>query len=216
MNPPESSPARDPVERLAESFLGRYRRGERPSIAEYVERHPELADDIRDLFPALVEMEGLKSDAGGPPAWSEPRGPAAAETEPPPAQLGDYRILRLLGAGGMGIVYEAERQSLRSHVALKVLLRRYRADSAFLRRFHNEARSAARLHHTNIVPVFDFGEQGGILFYAMQYIPGQGLDRVLDDVRRLHGSGLDGSADGPDDAQARSVAAGLLTGRFPA
>jgi serine/threonine protein kinase len=183
MNTPEPSSARDPVERLAESFLERYRRGERPGLAEYVERYPELADDIRDLFPARVEMEGLRSDVDGPPGWSEPREPAAAEAEP--QQLGDYRILRVLGAGGMGIVYEAERQSLRLHVALKVRLRRYRDHSGFLRRFHNEARSAARLHHTNIVPVFDFGEQDGILYYAMQYIPGQGLDRVLDDVRRL-------------------------------
>jgi hypothetical protein len=115
----------------------------------------------------------------------------------------------------MGIVYEAERQSLRSHVALKVLHPWFRSDAVFLSRFHNEARSAARLHHTNIVSVFDFGEQGGILYYAMQYIPGQGLNRVLDDVRRLRGVGLDPSSVGPVAAPAPTVNAGLMTGRFP-
>ena len=111
-----------------------------------------------------------------------------------PNQLGDYRILRLIGQGGMGVVYEARRESLSAHVALKVLHRRFRADGNFVRRFRNEARAAARLHHTNIVPVFDFGEHDGILYYVMQYIPGQGLDRVLADVGALAQDGDGGPA----------------------
>src|SRR5215471_1502153 len=84
---------------LADEFAARYRRGERPPLREYVEKYPELADDIRDLFPALVGMERAKEDQ--------------QEIEPPasilPAlqQLGDYRILREIGHGGMGVVYEA-------------------------------------------------------------------------------------------------------------
>ena len=85
----------------------------------------------------------------------------------------------------MGIVYEAEHESLKSRVALKVMHLRFRADRTSLRRFQTEARSAAELHHTNIVPVFDFGEHDGICYYAMQYIAGSGLERVLEDVRRL-------------------------------
>ena len=90
----------------------------------------------------------------------------------------------------MGIVYEAESGVARPPVALKVLpgtvrLRRRASWSGSGR----EARSAARLHHTNIVPVFDFGEHDGVYYYAMQYIPGQGLDVVLDDVRRLRDRG---------------------------
>ena len=106
-----------------------------------------------------------------------------------PERLGDYRILRVIGRGGMGVVYEAERESLKAHVALKVLHPQFRDNAAYRARFRNEARSAARLHHTNIVPVFDFGEHEGILYYAMQYIAGQGLDRVLGDVRRLRERG---------------------------
>ena len=102
-----------------------------------------------------------------------------------PAQLGDYRILRYLGEGGMGVVYEAVRESLSSHVALKVMHPQYRNRPNYLRRFHIEARSAARLHHTNIVSVFDYGEHDGVCYYAMQYIAGQSLDKVLDDIRQL-------------------------------
>ena len=90
-----------------------------------------------------------------------------------------------LGEGGMGVVYEAVRESLRSHVALKVMHPQYRNRPNYLRRFHTEARSAARLHHTNIVSVFDYGEHDGICYYAMRYIAGQSLDKVLDDIRKL-------------------------------
>ena len=85
----------------------------------------------------------------------------------------------------MGVVYEAEHESLKSRVALKVMHPRFRADPKYLRRFHAEARLAAGLHHTNIVSVFDYGEQDGVCYYAMQFIEGQPLDRVLADIRRL-------------------------------
>ena len=85
----------------------------------------------------------------------------------------------------MGVVYEAVRESLKSRVALKVMHPRFRASAGYLRRFHNEARSAAQLHHTNIVWVFDYGEHDGVCYYAMQYIAGHSLDEILIDVRRL-------------------------------
>ena len=102
-----------------------------------------------------------------------------------PDQLGDYRILRYLGAGGMGVVYEAVRESLRNNVALKVMHPQFRDREQYERRFRTEARSAARLHHTNIVSVFDYGVHDGVCYYAMQYIAGHSLDRILADVRQL-------------------------------
>src|SRR5205085_8465057 len=91
-------------------------------------------------------------------------------------RLGDYRILREVGRGGMGVVYEAEQESLGRHVALKVLPASALLNATYLERFRREAKAAARLHHTNIVPVFGVGEAEGVPFYAMQFIHGEGLD----------------------------------------
>ena len=79
----------------------------------------------------------------------------------------------------MAVVYEAEQKSLGRHVALKVLRTHSRLDPQWAARFRREARAAARLHHTNIVPVYGVGEHDGALYYVMQYIPGQALDEVL-------------------------------------
>ena len=140
-------------------------------------------------------------------------------------RLGDYTLLRELGRGGMGIVYEAEHESLKNRVALKVMHPQFRADRAYVRRFQTEARSAAKLHHTNIVPVFDYGQQDGVCYYAMQCIDGVGLERVLEDVRRLRaaasrenaartgGAGHATVTDAGVDPLA-AITCGLVTGRF--
>jgi serine/threonine protein kinase len=99
--------------------------------------------------------------------------------------LRDFRIVREIGRGGMGIVYEAEQLSLGRRIALKVLPFAFTLDPRQLRRFQNEARAAAQLHHTNIVPVHYVGCERGVHFYAMQYIEGQTLAEVIDDLRRI-------------------------------
>ena len=180
-----SSSDRDPIERLADSFIARFRAGERPSIEEYAIKYPELADEIRELLPALVELE--LNDIARRHGDREPGRSPPADAGAAPRQLGDYLILREIGRGGMGVVYEAVQQSLGRHVALKVLPAASLAGSSHLERFQLEARSAARLHHTNIVPVFGVGEQDGVHYYAMQFIQGQGLDEVFEELRRLQG-----------------------------
>jgi hypothetical protein len=157
MNP--SPPQRETVERLAEEFVERYRRGERPPLSEYVERYPEHAEQIRDLFPALVLMEQIAPDRDGSALSSLEALPKQQPGEHP-EQIGDYRILREIGRGGMGIVYEAEQVSLGRHVALKVLPQQMPPNPKHRQRFEREAQAAARLHHSNIVPVFGVGEEG--------------------------------------------------------
>jgi WD40 repeat protein/serine/threonine protein kinase len=201
--------------RLADEFAARYRRGERPSLTEYVERYPQLAADICEVFPALVEVEQVKDD----------HQQAAEQTAASPAlalqQLGDFRILREVGKGGMGIVYEAEQVSLGRHVALKVLPKSLLPDARAKRRFEREAKAAAKLHHTNIVPVFGVGEQDGMPYYVMQFIQGLGLDEVLDELKKLQlGNARTGSAPAGElrvsrkELSAVNVARSLLTGEF--
>jgi serine/threonine protein kinase/Flp pilus assembly protein TadD len=202
---------RDPFEQVAESFLSRYRNGERPSVDEYAQEHPELADQIRELFPALLEMEQIR------PAVAElDQAGSVCQAPPAPRQLGEYRILREVGRGGMGVVYEAVQESLGRHVALKVLPYNALANPVHLERFRREAKAAARLHHTNIVPVFGVGEHEGIHYYAMQFILGQGVDEVLAEVRRLRGEPqVPAVGNRSSRLLAASVAEGLLSGNFP-
>jgi WD40 repeat protein/serine/threonine protein kinase len=212
-----SSSERDPVEQLAEEFAARLRRGERPALSEYTAQYPQYAEQIQELFPALVMMEQLKPAGGdltGPP------GSPRVEEVPPLECLGDYRIVREVGRGGMGVVYEAEQQALGRRVALKVLPRKLLADVKHRRRFEREARLAAKLHHTNIVPVFGVGEQDGLPYYVMQFIQGLGLNEVLEELTRLRAGGEPHcAAASPQTAagkelSAAEVARSLLTGPF--
>jgi hypothetical protein len=142
-------------------------------------------------------------------------GPGAPGVE----QIGEYRILREVGRGGMGVVYEAEQVSLGRRVALKVLGRHAVGAGHHRERFEREARSAARLHHTNIVPVFGVGEEEGLHYYVMQFIQGLGLDEVIEELRRLRSaSGTSTVADSHGELrvtsrpEAGSIARSLVSG----
>lgn len=187
----EQAERRNPVEELGEEFLSRHRRGERPTVAEYAVAHPQLADEIENLFPAMVAMEQFKKCK-----LSSDRQPVQLDVGELD-QLGDYRIIREIGRGGMGVVYEAEQQSLGRHVAVKVFPRQTLGNSRQLKRFHREARTAARLHHTNIVPVFGVGEQDGLHYYVMQRIVGISLDTVVKGITNsgAHADDLERSVD---------------------
>lgn len=221
----ESNQETSRLDQLAESFAERYRRGERPSLTEYVQQQPDLADEIREFFPAVVMMEQVDQDLQRPPG----RTTGDQSAEPSVSQLGDFRIIREIGRGGMGVVYEAEQISLGRRVALKVLPRHLLTNEMHARRFDREARAAARLHHTNIVPVFGVGDQDGVHYYVMQFIHGLGLDEVLAELRRMRDesaaarSGLSptarqGVAKQPlaetKEKVAAHVAHSLLTGNF--
>jgi serine/threonine protein kinase/WD40 repeat protein len=165
-----------PIDQLAEAFLERYRRGERPSLEAFIAEHPAHAAEIRELFPALLAIERLA------PSGSES---VRHFVQPQPERLGDYQIIRELGRGGMGIVYEAEHQPLGRQVALKVLPTFAAEKPTVLQRFTREAKAAGHLHHTNIVPVFDVGQCDGLHYYSMQFIKGQSLAEVIGQLRLL-------------------------------
>ncbi len=220
--PSEGIERLEAFDQVADSFLERVRRGERPSISDFAARYPELADQIRELLPLLVEMELAKSAGVAPETGSYK--PDSADAGEIPRQLGNFRILGRLGDGGMGVVYEAIQEGLGRHVALKVIRPEFLADPGFLQRFRREAQAAAQLHHPHIVPVFDAGTHDGVPYFAMQFISGQSLDAILREVKRMRGVKADarpaGEPDGPEagrgpaDVTATGVAERLLTGRF--
>src|SRR5262249_11538814 len=185
-------------------------------------RRPDLEAEIREVFPAMAMMEKIAlTDVGlDDPAPEELHGKL------PLAQLGDFRLIREVGRGGMGVVYEAEQISLGRHVALKVLPRQLREAKQRIR-FEREARAAGRLHHTNIVPVFGFFEQDGQLYYVMQFIQGLGLDAVLQELNRMQPGAALAPASGEIRISRRNISAhggahvahvahSLMTGVFQA
>ena len=153
-----------------------WKRANRPDREAFLARHAGIA---AALVPCLDGLDVLGSLQPGPPAGHEDMATANA--------LGDFRILREIGRGGMGVVYEAEQVSLGRRVALKVLPFAATMDPRQLRRFQNEARAAAHLHHTNIVPVFAVGCERSVHFYAMQFIEGQSLANVIASLHRRSG-----------------------------
>ncbi len=163
-----------------QSYLHELEQGRRPSRREWLARYPELGPALRDCLDGL----GLIRDAAA--SISVPRSAAADARVGVQAgtPIGDFHIIREIGRGGMGIIYEATQLSLGRRVALKVLPFAAGLDNKFLQRFRLESQAAAQLHHNNIVPVFGVGCDRGVHFYAMQLIDGVSLDRVIRLLRR--------------------------------
>ncbi len=169
---------RDPVDIAADEFAERYRNGEYPSVTEYAQRFPEQAEELKELLPAVAMMEQLKQKEESRIDSFERQSVISGLQ-----QLGDFRIIREIGHGGMGVVYEAEQESLGRHVALKVLSPATFDSPKSIRRFRREAETVARLHHTNIVPVFGVGDEKGLHYYVMQLIEGEPLNEVVTGLR---------------------------------
>jgi serine/threonine protein kinase/Flp pilus assembly protein TadD len=158
---------------LVDQLTARLHAGESIDWEAEARAHPEHAAELRRLVPALGALDQLSrsADAALPTVGRGPGDDAALVA----GVLGDFRIIREVGRGGMGIVYEAEQISLGRRVALKVLPFAATLDPRQLQRFHNEARAAAGLHHTHIVPVHGVGNERGVHYYAMQFIEGRTL-----------------------------------------
>jgi eukaryotic-like serine/threonine-protein kinase len=180
------SPEGDSIlEDLIEDCTNRLHAGEEIAFEELAARHPEHADRLRRLLPSLRMMAEVgRSSVGALPAVV-PGNDAIGPPSVGPFELGDYRVLRMVGRGGMGIVYEAMQLSLNRRVALKILPFAAALDPHQLRRFQIEAQAAAQLHHTSIVPVFFIGCEHGVHFYAMQFIEGRTLAALIQERREV-------------------------------
>ena len=167
---------------LLEQLIEQSKLGNQPSLEALCEEYPTYAEQLRELYSTVCMIEQIKPAA-------DLQTSASDSSERTNARLGDYQILREVARGGMGIVYEAIQLSLGRHVALKVISQHLLGKHSGVMRFRREARAAAQLHHTNIVPVFDVGKEENTYFYSMQYIPGQGLDQVIEELRQLKRAG---------------------------
>jgi serine/threonine protein kinase len=164
---------------ILERYLHDLERGARPRPEDLIAEHPELADSLGEY---LRELDQLHSTVAGALAEADDAD-RERRTEDERGRVGDYRILREVGRGGMGVVYEAQQISLGRRVALKVLPFAATLDSKQLQRFRNEAHAAAQLHHSHIVPIYGVGSERGVHYYAMQYIEGQSLADIIANLR---------------------------------
>jgi serine/threonine protein kinase/WD40 repeat protein len=184
---PLPSPDDPRVVLALEQYSAALKAGQRPDRNEFLARYPEIATALSDCLEALEFVQAaaplLQGDAGGQTSAAS----AASEDFYPGGPLGDYRIVREIGRGGMGVVYEAVQISLIRRVALKVLPFAATLDAKHLQRFKNESLAAAQLHHQNIVPVYGVGCERGVHYYAMQFIDGQTLAAMIAGLRRLAG-----------------------------
>jgi serine/threonine protein kinase len=193
------------VGRVADEFTARLNRGEQPDVEEYVQSYPEAAALLRGILPTLEVLHPHE-------IASEQDGDSDSALDVIKGCLGDFRIIREIGRGGMGIVYEAEQISLGRLVALKVLPFAAALDEKRLQRFKHEAQAAAHLHHTNIVPVFAIGCERAVHFYAMQYIAGRSLAAVIGELRQL--SGLEPVKHNTPPEVVSQVSSNLVSGKW--
>ncbi len=188
----DSLPA-DPEARvfaLLEQYRTALEAGQKPSRHELLARHPDIAEELSACLQGLNFVQSAAGRIEAPDDYPDKSvfsslttGPDADPASPKP--LGDFRLIREIGRGGMGVVYEALQLSLGRHVAVKVLPFATALDTRHLERFKNEAQAAAQLHHSNIVPVYAVGCERSVHFYAMQLIEGQSLAQVIRELRTL-------------------------------
>jgi serine/threonine protein kinase len=179
---------------VLDAYLAAVEAGRPPDADALTAEHPAIADRLRACLASLQLVE----------ATAEHLAAQAGEglTGPQPGFLGDFRLMRQVGRGGMGVVYEAEQVSLGRRVALKVLPFAATMDPRHLQRFQNEARAAASLEHPHIVPVYGVGCERGVHYYAMKFIEGRSLAEIIEAQRmpsepRTQRSEVSGGGDEP-------------------
>ncbi|MBL7186291.1 MAG: tetratricopeptide repeat protein [Phycisphaerae bacterium] len=174
------------IDEAVQQFVNARLQGQEPDLDEFVKNYPSLEHQIRRKIEKIQRIDGLFSGLmeADDSDYCEP----VSEHDLVGQKLGDFEILSLIGAGGMGAVFLARQVSLDREVALKVISDVSGARGKSLERFNREAKVLAKISHPNIVPVYEVGEQGPYSYFAMEYVQGVSLDKILAGIRNAsHG-----------------------------
>lgn len=206
-----SSEDNETIERLANEVTESVRRGESPFKDDLQERYPELSGEIDDWVNTLSVLE----EASFRRRLMTPSDSVVNASGRLQKSLGGFKLIREISRGGMGIVYEAEQESLNRRVAVKVLPPSPLLTDVERLRFEREGTAVARLHHSHIVPVFGTGVEQGVQYCVMQYIDGHSLDQLISGLRAHFGLATSDVQDADDpqfcnDSDAAEVSAKLL------
>src|SRR4051794_40043439 len=172
-------PDQERLARILDEYLVAIERGLPVSPDELLAKNPDDAEQLRGYLSGLQ----LFHDAAGVTPGRVCGSLIGGRLPQPMQTVGDYQLVREIGRGGMGVVYEAWQVSLRRRVALKILPFSVASDAKQLSRFKNEAQAAAQVQHPNIVPVYAVGEENGVHYYVMQLVEGQSLTSLLEGLR---------------------------------
>lgn len=178
----ESNP--EVLDDIVEEFTSRLRAGQHPAIEEYQNKHPELKEEIEDLLASVAMIEQIKNSASLTPSPNQKSLNEVSKL----AEIANYDIQREIGRGGMGVVFEAIHKSLGRRVAIKVMPTPVVNSEKYIKRFKREAKAAAKLHHTNIVGVFEVGDGEQYYYYVMDFVDGQGLNEIIRGLRKQKSS----------------------------
>jgi serine/threonine protein kinase/tetratricopeptide (TPR) repeat protein len=182
-NVPSAQVADPRVVKALEQYWEAVESGRPPDLQSFLACHADIAQPLAECLEGLAWVDAV-ADQLPPPVPSQ-----SGSVEPPAGDmelgmpLGDFQLVREVGRGGMGVVYEAEQLSLGRRVALKVLPFAAALDGRHLQRFRTECQAAARLHHGHIVPIYAVGCERGTHFYAMQFVEGRTLAAVIAELR---------------------------------
>ncbi len=204
----DPTPHTDRIEEAYDAFCEAWADGERPDLDAFCEEHAACGPALRPrLEEFLFVAEGLEAGS----ATDSAQRPTPRD-EPEPwlgRELGDFRVIREIGRGGMGVVFEAEQISLNRSVALKVLPAHLTLRAESVERFKREASTASRLRHPGIVEIYSVGEEEETHFFAMELVDGTPLDRIIDDLQQDEDFPLSG------ERLMASVSSTVLRGTVP-
>jgi tetratricopeptide (TPR) repeat protein len=173
--------AEDIIEQAVQRFIDTQLQGQQPNIDEFVKQYPEFESQIRKRIQKLQEIDGLFACLME--ANSSDFGEGIPEHSLIGKRLGDFEIMSVIGTGGMGAVFLARQVTLDREVALKVISDISGARAKSLERFKRETKVLAKISHPNIVPIYEVGQQGPYSYFAMEYVKGVSLDKILSNIR---------------------------------